>query len=120
MNADNACKIRPTTRQFQNSHSAEAVAHSSQPAIDQWMGFKNIDSSFGSLTQPRTISTKFRDELNDPFTIPSHALTVHVASEHNKTTFGKTESAASRMIVDASPSMDDKNSGAPDRICIQG
>jgi hypothetical protein len=39
MNADSAGKIRPTTRQFQDSHSAEAVAHCSQPAIDQWMGF---------------------------------------------------------------------------------
>jgi hypothetical protein len=119
MNADHAGKTRPTTREFQDGHSTEAVAYCTQSAIDQWMGFKNIDSGLGSLTQLCTISTKFHDEFNDFFTIPGHALTVHVARERNKTPFGKTDSAASRMIVEASATMDDKNSRAAARGSIQ-
>jgi len=111
MDTDDSCEFRAAAGQFENCHASEAVTHRSESAVDGWMVTEDIQSRLRPLVQGGGIAAQFRDPLDYTLTIAGDAFPVHVACEGDETPVGTAERAASGMIVQTSPSMNDQNSG---------
>ena len=113
MHAHHARKIDPVSRELEHHHTAEAVAHRRDAAIDERMRCQNVDARLGPFSKQQRIRAKACDAREDALAISGHAVAVHVARERHVAQPGEAVRALLGMRVEAGAPVDHQNPRTP-------
>jgi hypothetical protein len=112
VDANYSCELHAASRQFENGHPAEAVAHPCDAPIDSGLRCQHLDSRARPLAQSRAVTAQFPNSCHHAFTIACNAIAVHIASKYDEAELSQPPRSPFSVVVEASAPMDNQNAGA--------